>query len=71
MNKTLNVLFFLRTRTSCVNGPASIYMRVTVEGDRFEMATCYEEETEEEKEEGVEVVTCVSRKLATSRRVGF
>ena len=39
MNKTLKVLFFLRTRTSYVNGPAPIYMRVTVEGDRFEMAT--------------------------------
>lgn len=39
MNKTLKVLFFLRTRTSYVSGPAPIYMRVTVEGDRFEMAT--------------------------------
>jgi integrase len=39
MNKTLNVLFFLRTRTSYVNGPAPIYMRVTIEGERFEMAT--------------------------------
>ena len=39
MNKTLKVLFFLRTRTSYVNGPAPIYMRVTVEGERFEMAT--------------------------------
>jgi integrase len=39
MNKTMKVLFFLRTRTSYVNGPAPIYMRVTVEGERFEMAT--------------------------------
>lgn len=39
MNKSLKVLFFLRTRTSYVSGPAPIYMRVTVEGDRFEMAT--------------------------------
>jgi hypothetical protein len=39
MNKSLKVLFFLRTRTSYVSGPAPIYMRVTVEGDRFAMAT--------------------------------
>ena len=39
MNKTMKVLFFLRTRTSYVNGPAPIYMRVMVEGERFEMAT--------------------------------
>jgi hypothetical protein len=39
MNKTLKVLFFLRTRTSYVSGPAPIYMRLTVEGDRIEMAT--------------------------------
>ena len=39
MNKTMNVLFFLRTRMSYVSGPAPIYMRVTVEGQRFEMAT--------------------------------
>jgi hypothetical protein len=38
MNKSLKVLFFLRTRTSYVSGPVPIYMRVT-EGDRFEMAT--------------------------------
>ncbi len=40
MNKSLKVLFFLRTRTSYVSGPAPIiYMRVTVGGERFEMAT--------------------------------
>lgn len=39
MNKTLKVLFFLRTRTSYVSGPAPIYMRVTVDRERFEMAT--------------------------------
>jgi integrase len=39
MNKTLKVLFFLRTRTSYVTGPAPIYMRVTVDRERFEMAT--------------------------------
>ena len=41
MNKSLKVLFFLRTRKSYVSGPAPIYMRVTDEGDRFEMGnTC-------------------------------
>ncbi len=39
MNKTLKVLFFLRTRANYASGPAPIYMRVTVGGDRFEMAT--------------------------------
>src|SRR5688572_4749293 len=39
MNKSLKVLFFLRIRTSYVSGPAPIYMRVTVGGERFEMAT--------------------------------
>lgn len=39
MNKTLKVLFLLRTRTNYTGGPAPIYMRVTVNGKRFEMAT--------------------------------
>src|SRR6187399_153961 len=46
MNKTMKVLFFLRTRTSYVSGPAPIYMRVTVEGERFEMATQREADPE-------------------------
>lgn len=39
MNKTIKVLFLLRTRTNYVSGPAPIYMRVTIEGERFEFAT--------------------------------
>jgi hypothetical protein len=39
MNKSLKVLFFLRTTTSYVSGLTPIYMRVTVEGERFEMST--------------------------------
>lgn len=35
----MKVLFFLRTRTSYENGPAPIYMRVTVYRERFEMST--------------------------------
>ncbi len=46
MNKTLKVLFFLRTRTSYVSGPAPICMRVTVERGRFEMATQREADPE-------------------------
>jgi integrase len=39
MNKTMKVLFLLRTRTNYESGPAPIYMRVTIEGERFELAT--------------------------------
>lgn len=46
MNTTMKVLFFLRTRTSYVSGPAPIYMRVTIGGERFEMATQRESDPE-------------------------
>src|SRR5690606_30593407 len=39
MNKTMKVLFLLRTRANYESGPAPIYMRVTIEGERFEFAT--------------------------------
>src|SRR5688500_15255725 len=39
MNKTMKVLFLLRTRANYKGGPAPIYMRVTIEGERFEFAT--------------------------------
>jgi hypothetical protein len=39
MNKTMKVLFLLRTRANYEGGPAPIYMRVTIEGERFEFAT--------------------------------
>lgn len=39
MNKTMKVLFLLRTRANYESGPTPIYMRVTIEGERFEFAT--------------------------------
>lgn len=35
----MKVLFLLRTRANYESGPAPIYMRVTIEGERFEFAT--------------------------------
>jgi site-specific recombinase XerD len=39
MNKTLKVLFMLRVRSNYSSGPVPIYMRLTVDGQRFEIAT--------------------------------
>lgn len=38
MTKSLKALFFLITRTSYVTRLSSSHMKVTVEGDRFEIA---------------------------------
>ncbi|HMG91781.1 MAG TPA: site-specific integrase [Chryseolinea sp.] len=47
MNKTIKVLFMLRTRSNYAGGPAPIYMRLTVDGHRFEVAT--QRETDPDK----------------------
>lgn len=46
MNKTMKVLFLLRTPKNYVSGPMPIYMRLTVEGQRFEIAIQREAEPE-------------------------
>lgn len=39
LSKTFNLLFYLKKRTSYTGGKLPIYMRVTVDRDRFELAT--------------------------------
>ena len=46
MNKTIKVLFLLRTPKNYLRGPMPVYMRLTVDGERFEIATQREADPE-------------------------
>ncbi|HKG04963.1 MAG TPA: Arm DNA-binding domain-containing protein [Pedobacter sp.] len=41
MKTNLSLLFYLKKRNSKETGPAAIYLRITIDGKRAELATCF------------------------------